>query len=76
MSKIVDDLISSHNEEVDHKTLSYVLELFQSGDDISIPLIQRKCKVGYNSAYRVLKELIKDKKVKEGDTQFSVCKFI
>lgn len=35
----------------------YIRETFQSGDEISIPIIQRKCLVGYNTAYRIFNQL-------------------
>lgn len=37
---------------------SIVLKTFKKGDHISTPLIQRKCKVGYNSAKEVFDKLV------------------
>lgn len=51
----------------DKNTLINVAMNFNVNDEISESLIQRKCKVGYNSASRVLDKLIKDKKVKRTD---------
>lgn len=52
--------------EQDAKVKETALQMFKSGDDISISLIQRKCKAGYNSAYRVFEDLIKTGIVKRG----------
>ena len=51
----------------DKNTLISIAMSFNVGDDISESLIQLKCKVGYNSAYRVLNKLITDGKVKRTD---------
>ena len=44
------DIIKQAQMEQDVKTRTAVFQMFKSGDDISVSLIQRKCKVGYNSA--------------------------
>ena len=46
------DIIKQAQMEQDVKTRTAVFQMFKSGDDISVSLIQRKCKVGYNSASR------------------------
>jgi hypothetical protein len=45
---------------------------FSKGDDISIPIIQRKCKVGWNAASRLLTYLIKEKKITKNNHIYSV----
>lgn len=62
-------------EEQDIKTRTAVFQVFNSGDDISVPLIQRKCKTGYNSAFRVLENLVEDGLVERGK-KFGVSKFL
>lgn len=76
MKKFIDDLYKEHNDKVDTEVLINFKIMFNSGDDISIPLIQRKCRCGYFSASRVLQKLIEDGKVKEGKTSSSICKVI
>jgi len=46
--------------EQDVKTKKFVLQIFKSGDEISVSLIQRKCCVGYNSASRTFEKLVED----------------
>lgn len=54
----------------------YIEELkelgFSKGDDISISIIQRKCKVGYNAAYRLLNYLILQKLIVKNNNSYSV----
>lgn len=57
------------------KTRVVVFQMFNTGDDISVSLIQRKCKVGYNSASRVLENLIEDGLV-EKINDIGLCKFL
>lgn len=57
---IITKIIQEMNTEKDIETRSKIFEVFESGDTITITLIQRKCKVGYNTAYRTLKNLIDD----------------
>lgn len=45
---------------------------FSKGDDISISIIQRKCKVGYNAAYRLLNYLISQKLIVKNNNSYSV----
>ena len=52
----------------DVDTLVSVLNNFGSGNDISISLIQRKCKCGYNSAYRVFEKLAKKGRIIRSET--------
>jgi len=54
------ELIKKIQKEQDNKTLYKVLKVFNSKDFISVSLIQRKCKCGYNSAYRVLNYMIEN----------------
>jgi hypothetical protein len=58
------DTIKEAQNEQDIKTRTSVFAMFNSGDDISVSLIQRKCKVGYNSAHRTLMNLVEDGLVK------------
>jgi len=60
--------------EQDIKTRTSVFEIFNSGDDISIPLIQRRCKCGYNSAYRVFNNLLEDDLIMRGENKNGVSK--
>lgn len=60
----------------DIKTRQCVFGTFKSGDDISVPLIQRRCAVGYFTASRTLENLIEDGFVKRGKTAHDVCKFL
>ena len=68
--------IKEIQENQDIKTRTAVFQFFKSGDYISIPLIQRNCRCGYFSAYRVLKNLIDDGLVEEGKTKTSICKML
>ena len=54
------EIIKKTQLEQDEKTRLSILLHFKSGDDISVPLIQRKCQVGYNSAYRTYNMMITD----------------
>jgi len=60
----------------DVNTRSSVYGTFKTGDDISVSLIQLRCKTGYFSASRVLENLIEDGLVQAGKTQSSVCKML
>jgi predicted transcriptional regulator len=53
------------NLEADIKLRTLVLQMFKSGDDISISLIQRRCAAGYNTAYRVFENLVEDGLIKK-----------
>lgn len=57
---IINKIIQEINTEKDIETRSKIFQVFEPGDMITVPLIQRKCKVGYNTAYRTLKNLIED----------------
>ena len=76
MSKFIEDLHKEHNDKVDAELIEKVNIFFSSGHDISVSLIQRKCRSGYFSASRVLQKLIDDGKVKEGKTCTSVCSVV
>jgi len=54
------DIIKQTQTEQDIKTRTSVFQMFKSGDEISVSLIQRKCSVGYFSASRTLENLVKD----------------
>ena len=54
------DIIKQTQNEQDIKTRTTVFQMFKSGDEISVSLIQRKCQVGYNSASRTLENLVED----------------
>ena len=70
------DVIKETQLEHDIKTRSGVFERFNSGDDISVSLIQRKCKCGYFSASRVLENLIDDGLVERGKTATAISKML
>jgi hypothetical protein len=72
----VRNFIQEAQIEQDIQVRTAVFEAFNSGDDISIPLIQRKCRCGYNSAYRVLENLIEDDLVEKSKTPNGVSKFL
>ena len=59
------EIIKRTQLEQDEKTRSAILIHFKSGDDISVSLIQRKCQVGYNSAYRTYNMMISDGLIKK-----------
>lgn len=67
MNDIIKKTIEEFNKQQDAKTLIEVFKLFDPGDDISISLIQRKCKVGYNTAYRTFYHLVHDGIMKQVD---------
>jgi hypothetical protein len=69
------NIIKEAQMEQDIKTRTTIFELFKSGEDISISLIQRKCQVGYNSAYRTFENLIEDGLIERG-IGYGVSKFI
>lgn len=75
MSDIFEKTVVEFNIQQDEKTLIEVFKLFDPGDDISISLIQRKCQVGYNTAYRTFEHLIRNGKIKRGDNN-GISKFI
>jgi len=60
---MIKDLAEEFNDELDIKSRREFEIQFSKGDDISISIIQRKCKVGYNCAYRLLNFLIEQKKI-------------
>lgn len=61
--------------EQDVKTRTLVFQMFKSGDDISVSLIQRKCKVGYYSASRTFENLVEDGLIEKGK-DYGVSKFL
>ena len=69
------DVIKQTQMEQDVKTRTNIFQMFNSGDDISISLIQRKCRVGYNSAYRTFENLVEDGLIEKGK-KFGVSKFV
>ena len=75
MSDIFEKTIEEFNKQQDAKTLIEVFKSFGPGDDISISLIQRKCKVGYNTAYRTFYHLVHDGIIKQVDNN-GISKFI
>lgn len=68
--------LTTEQIDTDIKTRMCIFGAFKSGDDISIPLIQRRCATGYFTASRTLENLIEDGFVKRGETAHSVCKFL
>jgi predicted transcriptional regulator len=70
------DVIKETQLEHDIKTRSGVFERFNSGDDISVSLIQRKCKCGYFSASRVLENLIDEGLVERTKGLLGLCTMV
>lgn len=68
-------VINEYNNEKDIETRTSIMNTFESGDYISIPLIQRKCRTGYNTASRTLQNLLDDGIV-EGENVISICKML
>ena len=56
-NKMIKDLAKEYHEELDLKVRTEFLIQFKKGDNISVSLIQRKCKVGYNTAVRLVNYL-------------------
>lgn len=54
---MIKDLAKEYNDELDAKARAEFVIQFKKGDNISISLIQRKCKVGYNTAVRLVNYL-------------------
>ena len=69
------DIIKQAQMEQDVKTRTAVFQMFKSGDDISVSLIQRKCQVGYNSASRAFENLVEDGLIEKGK-EYGVSKFL
>jgi len=63
-------------DKQDKVTLENIKGRFTSGDNISVPLIQRYGRCGYNSAYRVFEKLVSEGKIKRGEKITSVSKFM
>jgi Fic family protein len=59
--------ILTYKEE---KSIESVKEDFKSGDDISIPIIQRKYGLGYNTAGRVFDKLVNEKFIQKPSGKF------
>lgn len=74
-SNKMSDIIKQAQMEQDVKTRTAVFQMFKSGDDISVSLIQRKCKVGYNSASRTFENLVEDGLIEKGNGN-GVSKFL
>ena len=69
---MIKDLAKEFNEELDQKARKEFEIQIKKGDDISINIIQRKCKVGYNCAYRTILFLINEVKVVRKNHIYSV----
>lgn len=72
---IVDDVYNKVYAEQNKKVNDIINIMFSSGDDISIPLIQRKCACGYNTASRVFDDLVSKGIIIRSTNQFGVSKF-
>jgi hypothetical protein len=68
--------ISEFQNQQDKITMGNVLNMFSTGDEISISLIQRKCKAGYFSAYRVFEQLKEEGRIRPGKGANGISKFI
>ena len=69
------DVIKQTQMEQDIKTRTAVFQMFKSGEEISVSLIQRKCAVGYNSASRTFENLIEDGLILKGNGN-GISKFL
>ena len=69
---MIKDLTKEYNDELDQKAQKEFELQFKKGDDISVSIIQRKCKVGYNCAYRTLVSLIEQNKIIKNNHIYSV----
>lgn len=58
------------------KNIQAVTEAFECGDDISIPLIQRKCKLSYNAAKQTYDRLVSIGAIKPGANPLGVSKYV
>ena len=67
------DTIKQAQDEQDLKTRVKIFQAFDTGDTITIPLIQRRCSVGYNTAYRTLNNLIEDGLVEPNGKLYKMC---
>ncbi len=67
------DTIKQAQNEQDMATRTKIFQAFDKGDTITIPLIQRRCSVGYNTAYRTLNNLIKDGLVEPNGKLYTMC---
>ena len=69
------DVIKQTQMEQDIKTRTAIFQMFKSGDEISVSLIQRKCTVGYNSASRTFENLVEDGLILNGNGN-GISKFL
>ena len=69
---VIKDLAKEYNDELDLKARNEFKIQFKKGDDISIPIIQRKCRVGYNAAFRLLNYLIEQKLITKNNNIYIV----
>jgi DNA segregation ATPase FtsK/SpoIIIE-like protein len=60
---MIKDLAKEYHDELDLKAREEFLIHFKKGDNISTSLIQRKCKVGYNTAVRLINYLNQNAKI-------------
>ena len=69
---MIKDLKEEFFAELDEQARKEFEIKFSKGDDISISIIQRKCKVGWNAASRLLTYLIKQEKITKNNHIYSV----
>lgn len=62
------DIIKQHNDKKDEETIRSFIVNFKNGEDVAVSLIQRRCRVGYNSAYRCFDKLSKEGFIKKSDS--------
>lgn len=62
-------------QEKDLTVFNQIKECFKSGDEISVSIIQRRFKLGYNAAWRVMDALLSEKIVIPNENKFGVSKF-
>ena len=68
------DIIEQTQMEQDVKTRTMVFQMFKSGDDISISIIQRRFALGYNASWRVMDALLSEKFVTPNEKQIGIAK--
>jgi DNA segregation ATPase FtsK/SpoIIIE-like protein len=62
------------NLEKEQKIVEQIKQYFKSGDEISIPLIQRRFTIGYNAAWRIMDCLLTDKFVIKNENKIGISK--
>lgn len=64
---MIQKLAEQLNKEADIKAQKEFDNIFKKDDDVSISILQRKCKLGYNSAVRLFQYLIQQKRISKNN---------